>query len=315
MIIQSADGKVTFIQIHGNYLFDEYLRRGSETVEELYSFLSDRLTSERMIKGLNPIGCTAVSVPKRTGGFIAGRNMDYRQCRVGVVMTSPANGYRSVSTVDLSMFVEMDETLSEMLDDPRLNAVPYLPMDGVNDQGVFVCINAVNNGRYVEQDDPERTTIFTTTALRLILDHAGSTQEAIDLLSGYNLRSRTSRHLFIADRSGDSRVVEYVDGKMLVKRMKAITNHYHTCDGIVPATENSLGRLRRVMSAMDSEGPTDMEGALRVLSSVRQDSEDGIHYTRWTVLYDLDTFDARLYIRDGDRMAYDSGYLYSLIRI
>ena len=313
MITQSTDGKVTFIQVHGDYLFDDYLKVGSDAVEGLYSFLSDRLTSGKVIKGLNAIGCTAISVRNRSGGFIAGRNMDYRPCRVGVVMTSPHNGHRSVSTVDLSMFVEMDEGLSEMLEDTRLEAVPYLPMDGINDRGVFVCINAVNNGRYVEQHDPDKVTIFTTTALRLILDHAGSTEEAVELLSRYNLRSRTARHLFIADRDGDSRVVEYIDGRMCVRSMDAITNHYHTRDNMVPATENSLSRLRRVMSMMESMGPVDMDGAKDILASVRQDSDDGIHYTRWTVLYDLETLSARLHIRDGEDMAYGSGYSYSLI--
>ena len=60
-------------------------------------------------------------------------------------------------------------------------------------------------------DKPDLT---TTTAIRLLLDRAADVDEAVALLGQYDMNSSigSAHHLSIADASGRSVVVEYVNG-------------------------------------------------------------------------------------------------------
>ena len=51
-------------------------------------------------------------------------------------------------------------------------------------------------------------------SLRLVLDYAGSVDEAVELISGYDLHdsANTSYHYMIADSTGKSAILEWVDG-------------------------------------------------------------------------------------------------------
>ena len=53
--------------------------------------------------------------------------------------------------------------------------------------------------------------IGTTLVIRLILDRAATTEEAVELLNQYDMFATSGRdyHFYITDASGDGRVVEY----------------------------------------------------------------------------------------------------------
>lgn len=50
--------------------------------------------------------------------------------------------------------------------------------------------------------------------LRLILDYADNVEEAVEIASGYDLHdsAKTSYHYMVADASGKSAILEWVDG-------------------------------------------------------------------------------------------------------
>lgn len=56
-----------------------------------------------------------------------------------------------------------------------------------------------------------KPTITPTLAIRLVLDHAATTAEAVALLREYDMFASGGRdyHFYITDASGDGRVVEY----------------------------------------------------------------------------------------------------------
>lgn len=76
--------------------------------------------------------------------------------------------------------------------------------------------------------------ITPDNAIRLVLDRAATTEEAVELLRSYDMFAKSGRdyHYYITDASGDGRVVEYdreSEGReMVVTKMPAITNFYES---------------------------------------------------------------------------------------
>ena len=291
-------GGMTHITMTADYGFDSYLETGSGDLDAFYDYLKDNVTDGRPINGITPINCSVFTIAKDSGtGTYAGRNFDFRYSMPGIIHTDPKDGYASVSTVDLRMFGDTDEPVKEMGSDSRYSAVPYLPLDGINEKGVFVCINMVHITQAVVEDEEGRVPIFYTSALRLILDNAASTEEAMEILGSYNLRSDVNYHIYVADRSGDARAVEVYDGQRYVTSTDIMTNHYITEAGPrVPDTDSSVIRYDTIEAAIDGVCAMTEVQVKDVMISVLQDDPDLVHYTRWTAIYDTEDLDVVIWI-------------------
>ena len=105
-------------------------------------------------------------------------------------------------------------------------AAIYVPLDGMNDQGLVVADLIAGDSEETRQQT-EKPDLTTTTAIRLLLDKAADVDEAIALLGQYDMNSSigSAHHLSIADAGGKSVVVEYVNDEMLVTETKEVTNH------------------------------------------------------------------------------------------
>ena len=68
--------------------------------------------------------------------------------------------------------------------------------------------------------DAEKATLDSLEIIRLLLDHATEVDEALALFDDYNIDwgSGPPVHYLIADASGDSAVVELIDGSAVVTR-------------------------------------------------------------------------------------------------
>ena len=204
---------------YGDYGFDDFLKKGAKSDGDIESFVTARL-----LKGL-PIhiqvegaGCTAFVTHSENGDILYGRNFDFAYAPSLQVFTHPDNGYASVSTVNLT-FAGYDQShlpngLS--LDSFLTLAAPYLPFDGMNEKGVAIALLAVPEAS--APNDPDKVTINTTAAIRLVLDKAASVDEAVQLLQQYNIyfSGGIDCHYLIADSTGKSVIVEYYDGKVCV---------------------------------------------------------------------------------------------------
>jgi choloylglycine hydrolase len=85
----------------------------------------------------------------------------------------------------------------------------------MNEKGLTVAVLYVPQSETFS--DPAKETIFSLEAVRLMLDQAGSTQEALALLARYNVAFPILPvHYLVADSSGHSAVVEFVGGRMQV---------------------------------------------------------------------------------------------------
>lgn len=266
-------------------------------------------------------GCSAFACPDiTTGDFLMGRNFDFnhidqdtkerRMIPVIAVHTAPPGGKKSVSFVD-GQFVGYDSGFYNdgKSDLSMLMAVPYLLLDGINEDGFAVCVLKLD-GLNTEQEDEGKKKIFTTVAMRMLLDKASNVQEAMDLLEKYNMTAdkvKANYHFFMADAKGDFAIVEYTDADItkhpntmerLQKNdtLRCVTNFYvsptmaNTKHGI-NQSEHGMARyktLRENLLNFDYKLTSPL--AMWLLSQVAQGPENpelSTGFTQWSEIYNL----------------------------
>ena len=91
------------MRYYGDYGFDEFLKTGANKDQDIEAFVTKRLLKGLPIDlNITGAGCTAFAVHDANGNMLFGRNFDFRYAPSMQVFTQPANGYASVSTVNLS---------------------------------------------------------------------------------------------------------------------------------------------------------------------------------------------------------------------
>lgn len=223
------------MEYRGDYGFDKFLAQGgaaddSAVADYLIGFLSGgfyRKADNEPKPG--DYGCTTVCVKDKKGAVYFGRNFDWAKGRAMIVHTVPKNGYESLSTccLDFLGFGDDYQPDGSMPERIQTLAAIYVPVDGMNEAGLVIAdlMAGDNEETHQKTDKPDLT---TTTAIRLLLDRAANVDEAIELLKQYDMNSSigAAHHFAIADKSGKSVVVEYVNGEMLVAETNVVTNHY-----------------------------------------------------------------------------------------
>ena len=223
------------MEYRGDYGLDAFLAQGgaaddSAVADYLIGFLSGGFykKADNEIKP-GDFGCTTVCVKDQNGAVYFGRNFDWKKDRAMIVHTVPEDGYESLSTCDLDFLGFGDDYTPDGTMQERIQtlAAIYVPLDGMNEKGLVIADLMAGDDEETHQktDKPDLT---TTTAIRLLLDRAANVDEAIELLKQYDMNSSigAAHHFAIADKSGKSVVVEYVNGEMLVTETNIVTNHY-----------------------------------------------------------------------------------------
>lgn len=223
------------MEYRGDYGFDDFLAQGgADSDSAMADYLVGFLSRGYYKKAGNEItpgdyGCTTVCVKDQEGGVYFGRNFDWEKGRAMIVHTVPDHGYESLSTCDLDFlgFGDEYEPDGSMMERIQTLAAIYVPLDGMNEKGLVIAdlMAGDNEETHQKTDKPDLT---TTTAIRLLLDRAANVDEAVELLKQYDMNSSigAAHHFAIADKTGKSVVVEYVNGEMLVAETNIVTNHY-----------------------------------------------------------------------------------------
>lgn len=244
----------------GDYGFSEYLRTGARP-------------------RLNAGGCTCFTVD----GSIFGRNFDFPANPALLLWTSPEDEYKSVSMVDLGYFGYSLE--NQPTSDPTgLEETPYLPFDGMNEKGLVVAMAAIP---YADPpESPGKVTIGEIAVIRLLLDYAADVGEAVELLNEYNVEMTTPPiHYLIADPSGESVIIEFLDGEMKQYRSnesQVMTNFLVT--GVSLPGDSPCHRYDSVYHGiLDNEENMSVEYAFNLLEASSQPS------TIWSTVYDMNS--------------------------
>ncbi|MGL5675608.1 MAG: C45 family autoproteolytic acyltransferase/hydrolase [Cellulosilyticaceae bacterium] len=283
----------------GDYAFDDYLKIGAATDEEVLDFIIKTLLKGIPIEiELPNLGCSTMNAKTPEGDALFGRNFDLNYSPPMIVHTTPDNGYRSVSTVNLSF---MGYSENYLPDDSFLASVialaaPYVPIDGMNEKGLAVGILLIDEFELTRQDKGN-IDLQTTTAVRMLLDKCATVEEAIAMLANYDMHSSAGStfHFQIADATGDSAIVEYIDGEMSVihpdEFYQACTNfivtpgEYYGYGKGHDRYETMMNKLTETSGILTEEEMMDL---LEAASAPLTEKEEGyISGTQWSVVYNL----------------------------
>lgn len=279
---------------YGDYGFDEFLKVGAKSDADIEAFVTKRLLKGLPIDlGVTGDGCTAFVVKNTNGQILYGRNFDFLYAPSLQVYTMPENGYASVSTVNLSFAGYGEDNLPDgsLFDRFLTLAAPFLPFDGMNEKGLAIALLAVPQAE--APYDPNRVTLNTTTAIRLVLDKAATVDEAITLLRQYNLyfSGGIDCHYLIADASGRSALVEYVDQELCVVETETdyqIASNFIAYNGLnIGEGFTEFERYDKVQAAIEANsGTLEEDQVVQLLSEVGVYSGD-TDKLQWSVLYNL----------------------------
>lgn len=315
--IQELEEGLSAVRYDGDSGFDEFLAQGGASSDrEVVEYLANHLLSGTDLGDLlgGIFGCSTIAVQSPEGDALFGRNFDWENCEAMVVEFHPENGYASLSTVNMDFITEnvgggmVGRALR--LDEVKTLAALYAPLDGMNEAGLAVSVNMIQDSAVIEQntDKPDLT---TTTAIRLLLDRAGSVEEALELLDSYDLHSSMGMmvHFAIADSTGRSVAVEYVDKERIVTETPVLTNFYLAegeKQGI--GTEQSHERYDILMNQLEETPQMGMEEVRDALDSVSKDNFGEFASTEWSVVMNLSAGEARYYHRE----TYSQNYTFRL---
>lgn len=319
----NLEGNVYWIEVSGGYYFEELLEQGGVSSDtELISFITENIT-----KGLIPmsiseseLGCSSFTSVTEDGDRLFSRNYDMTSTNTGLVITDPGDGrHASVSTVDLQFLgLGTDSDTDSLMSRITMLAAPYVAMDGMNDAGVAVSIHMSYQGADDDSIPTDQQTdqadMTSTMVMRLILDYADSVEEAVELVSAYDLHesANCSFHYMVADSTGKSAILEWInvdatdstdtDG---TKRTLQVTwcgeedfqvmTNFIIADGYYEEGAEDdmkgLDRYEYICSALEeSDGIVeDEEAALEILEAVgrRTWNPDGSIVTVHSVVYNL----------------------------
>ena len=138
------------------HAFDLFLEQGgAASDQDVLQFLGNTL-----LQGYSGIqfdgdifGCSTISVANADGGYLFGRNFDWQKCDALVVTSCPKEGYASISTVNLNFIKQGAEFIANMLTDEMMTiAAIYAPLDGMNEKGLCVSVNMIQDSATIHQD-------------------------------------------------------------------------------------------------------------------------------------------------------------------
>ena len=305
------------VRYDGDTGFDQFLAGGGASSDgEVVEYLANNLLSDLNLGDLlgGIFGCSTIAVQSPEGDALFGRNFDWENCEAMVVESHPENGYASLSTVNMDFITQNVGGgmvgMALNLDEVKTLAALYAPLDGMNEAGLAVSVNMIQDSAAIQQNT-DKPDITTTTAIRLLLDKAGNVEEALELLGQYDLHGSMGMmiHFAIADSTGRSVAVEYVDNEMTVIETPVLTNFYLAEGekyGI--GTEQSHERYDILMNQLEETPQMGMEEVRDALDSVSKDNFGEFESTEWSIVMNLSSGEARYYHREN----YNQNYTFRL---
>lgn len=313
----------------GDYGIDEFIAQGGASNDgELIQFVVNRIMKGLPITiDLPDLACSTFNATTPEGDALFGRNFDLSFSPGMLVRTDPADGYASVSMVNLGFLGYGEDKLPEdLVSSLTTLAAPYAPLDGMNEAGLAVGVLLIDTDPTDQQTD--KVDITTTTAIRMMLDSCATVDEAVALLEQYDMHSSANScyHFQIADASGASVVVEYIGNEMSVLEpgdattMGALSGavgvtHQAATNFLLTPGEYDFGhgqdRYETLMSTLSAaSGVLAEDEAMDLLAAVAQEphlnSRGEESATQWSVVYNLDDLTASVVMGGAyDEPAYE----------
>ncbi len=255
-------------------------------------------------------GCTAFTLTDSEGSVHMGRNYDFKyDTSAMLVYCNPKDGYKSIAFAALDN-IDANEPEDEIEERLACLTAPFICLDGINEKGLSIAVLTLDSEP--THQDSGKPTLATSIVIRLVLDRAATTQEAVELLMGYDMLATSGRdyHFYITDASGDGRVVEYdcesPTRELVATPITAITNFYGMYkDKVLPNQKNGIyghGKERyeavlEVLEQQKGKYTDDTVWAALKASSQTPNPEDITSNTQWSIDYDNTNLTADIVIR------------------
>lgn len=305
---------LSVIRYDDNYGFQAFLAAGGassddELLDYIMEHVVDGITGLDIVKGF--FGCSTMQAANERGDIIFGRNFDWQNSDALLIESMPEDAYASVSTVNLDFIQSSTEISIKQLPDDLLAKISmYAPLDGMNEKGLVISVNMIEDETIINQQGKAQN-LTTTTAIRTILNQAANVDEAIEVLKQYNLHSSMGLmiHFAIADASGNSVVVEYIDNEMKVIETPVVTNYYLSQgDKYGVGSKQSHERYDILMDLLQENNTLTMEQMKDALNRVSKDNFNEFESTQWSIVYNLNQKEMHYYHREN----YDQRYVFRL---
>lgn len=307
-----------------DYSIDDIIGRGiSDTQAFIDSIISEALPLLPIKMKAPDFSCSAFGIKTTDGDNIMGRNYDFRfNTSAMLVYCAPKDGYKSVAFTaldNLSVSVA-DESLKTKL---ACLTAPFICLDGMNEKGLSIAVLTLDCEPTAQNTD--KPDICTSLAIRLVLDKAASTEEAIELFKQYDMIASSGRdyHFYINDASGDGRVVEWdchsETRELVATPVRTTTNFFNMYIDKITVTDGKNGiyghgkdrydKIEKVFDEAEGKFTTDTAWDALIEASQTPKSEDITSNTQWSIVFNNTdkTLEFVLHRKWGDVVYYDLG--------
>lgn len=215
------------------------------------------------------------------------QNFDNPESGIIVGSYSAPGKYKSIAIIrmtDITYFPPSFE-LAEITDMQK-TFIPFFsfyPVNGINEHGLSVSIA----GSYPHKitDTKDRKGVYITYLNRLMLDSCKTVNEAIALSQHYYFFDHegliTANHLLVADKSGNSAVIEYDKNGKMQYLVKQNSNLVMTNDDIIGVDTSQLKcvRYKEICKQLSNKPVAGYADCMNILQTVKNN-------TLWTVVMD-----------------------------
>jgi len=159
----------------------------------------------------------------------------------------------------------------------------------LNEAGLAVGMMAIDRSSY--EGNPQKKTLGSLEIIRAVLDYTGSVAEAIAMMDNYNIdfRGGPPIHYLLADRSGETAVIEYIDGEMRVLKDDKpwlVSTNFIISEEKSSGGNTECNRYNHLYRALAGKrGVITMDQGMKLLEDV---SQDHAVKTMWSIMYDLE---------------------------
>ncbi|MBP3382953.1 MAG: linear amide C-N hydrolase [Tidjanibacter sp.] len=281
--------RVYTFEYRGDYGFKAFLEQGgAKTDAQMAEYIAGFLSKGFIKSGAQTPegGCSTIA----SEGLFC-RNFDWNsKSHYALIKTYPDDGYASISTTGFA-FLGMGEEWHPIagMDGMVALASIYVPLDGMNEKGLCVS-DLIEIDGSTEVPDTDKADLTIVAAIRLLLDYAKDTEEAVKLLSEYDVfpSVNTAHHLAVSDINNHNVVIEWKNGQMRVTETDIVTNHCLAETLESPLIGESLKRFTN-LTKMHSNFKSQEEGLQALKDASYEDA------TLWSVIYDKKTLSSTIY--------------------
>ena len=296
MSVKKLDEGLYYMEYKGDDGFDELIARGGgHTSGELADYVMEFLSKGYYRPSITPApaqyGCSALTARTPENGVLMGRNFDFSSATGLIMHTVPKRGYETLTTFNVEFLGFGDDWVPEGFVNQYLALSGlFFALDGINEKGLAVA-DLMAGDDAVTHQETGKPALTTTSAISYLLKNAATVDEALDLLRGIDMHSDigSAHHYAIADATGKSVVVEYVDNEIVVVDSPAVTNHY-LCEqklnvGLYEG-DRRYDFLRQQLQ--EAGGQMDLRQLTTAIASVSQPPAQGDWLgTAWTMIMNL----------------------------